>query len=84
MFVAEPHIATAMIDAAAYLDGLKPQPEVVNTELLEAARGYVDTLYWAARTNDEWGRVVTGQTDAARELKAIFDRLFAQEKSHDA
>jgi hypothetical protein len=44
---------------------------------LEEMAPHIAKIKGAVRINDEWGRVVIGQTEAATELARIFDAALA-------
>lgn len=50
---------------------LPPAPAGGVERLLTEMQPHIDKIERCADANDEWGRVVTGQTDAAREIARI-------------
>lgn len=64
----------------AALAALKPAPASDVIKALEAMRPHIEFLNRAARANDEMGRVVTGQVEAARALPALLDEALASLK----
>lgn len=50
---------------------------------LEEMRPHVEKIVACVRLNDEWGRVVTGQTEAAKALGEIFAALSAHRGGED-
>lgn len=66
--------AAAQADYSARILSALDPAFLARIEALEEMRPHIDKIVNCIRINDEMGRVVTGQTDAARALKEIFDR----------